>query len=146
MGKCLGCVLSQCRPYVSLNSFLCSPVPCFSHEENGAKPCAKVGFAQGLSPISQAKAVCLPKLPLVSLMKWRSSGREEPSGDHVSCLSASWPEGGFSDTSGSVRLSLVAQPARGYNSSSQCNSRLTEVYLAVNKGGLFVLMPSASDV
>lgn len=51
--------------------------------------------------------------------------------------------GGFSDTSGSVRLGLVTQPARGYNSSSQCSSRLTEVYLAVNKGGLFVLMPNA---
>lgn len=25
---------------VSLNSFLCSPVPCFSHAENGVKPCA----------------------------------------------------------------------------------------------------------
>lgn len=89
----------------------------------------------------QRQAVSQRPPPWVPYDEGESSDREECTGDHFGCFSPGWPAGGFSETSGSVRLSLVTQPTRSFI--DQCNSRLTEVSLAVNTVGLVVSMPDA---
>lgn len=97
--------------------------------------------ASEITPFSQAKIGCLPKAPLGCHMKRESSDMKECTGDCFGCLGPGWPAGGFSETSGSIRLSLVTQPTRSFI--DQCNSRLTKVSFAVNNAGLVVSMPDA---
>ena len=78
-----------------------------------------------------------PKDPLCQ----HYEGGEQWQGRVSGWFGPGWPTGEFSETSGSVGLSLVAQPKEVSSAVGQCNSRLTKVSLAVDDGGLVILMP-----
>lgn len=70
-------------------------------------------YTPTITRFSQAKKAAPQNPPSVL---HGSSGKEECTGDHIGCFSPDWLVGGFSETQGSVNLSLVTQPARNYGS------------------------------